>query len=426
MNIAPNGYFWLVLLALVGFYGLDTLANWLNIRALQPALPESFRGIYDEEEYRRFLGYTAATARFEWVDNTFNLAVLLAFWLGGGYGWLDGLVRSCERGPILSGLLFMGALWLGHWLINLPFEIYETFRIEARFGFNKTTPRTFAADQVKSLALTALLGGALLALVLAIFNDGGPWVWLPAWAVTAALLIVFAFIAPAVVLPLFNKLTPLEEGALRRAILDFGAAHDFPITGIFVMDGSRRSTKANAFFTGFGKMKKIVLFDTLVSNHTPEELVAVLAHEIGHYKRRHIVQHLVVAVLNIGVFLFLASMFIHARGLFAAFGVPQMSVYAGLALFLVFYNPLSRLLSVLRGAQSRRHEFQADRFAAETTRHPRAMINALRTLSKNNLSNLAPHPLYVALYHSHPPVLERIAAIEALQPSAAIFSSHAR
>lgn len=414
MTVSPNGYFWLVLLALAGFYLLDTLASWLNVRALEPALSQGFRDIYDEEKYRHFLAYTEATARFEWVDNTFNLAVLIVFWLSGGYGWLDGIVRGFHHDPITSGLLFMGALWLGHWLINLPFEIYETFRIEGRFGFNKTTPATFAADHVKSLALTAVLGGGLLALILSIFERGGAWIWLPAWAITAALLIVFVFIAPAVVLPLFNKLIPLEEGELRQKILAFGAVHEFPVNGIFVMDGSRRSTKANAFFTGFGKTKKIVLFDTLIANHLPDELVAVLAHEIGHYKLRHIVQHLVVAVLNLGVFLFLASHFIHARGLFDAFGIAEPSVYAGLALFLIFYNPLSRLLSVARNAQSRKHEFQADRFAAEATQTPRAMTNALRTLSKNNLSNLAPHPLYVALYHSHPPVLQRIAAIEAL------------
>lgn len=414
MTVAPNGYFWLVMLTLAGFYALDTLAGWLNVRALEPVLPQGFRGIYDEEKYRRFLAYMEAVARFEWVDNTFNFAVLVAFWVCGGYGWLDALVRAPQRGPIVSGLLFIGALWLGHWLINLPFELYETFRVEARFGFNKTTPGTFFADQAKSLALTAVLGGALLAAVLAIFERGGDWVWLPAWAIVAALLVIFVFIAPAVVLPLFNKLTPLEDGELRRKILAFGAAHDFPVTGIFVMDGSRRSTKANAFFTGFGKTKKIVLFDTLIAHHTPDELVAVLAHEIGHCKLRHIPEHLAVAVLNIGVFLFLASHFIRARGLFEAFGIAQPSVYAGLALFLVFYNPLSRLLSVARNAQSRRHEFQADRFAVETTGTPRTMTDALRTLSKNNLSNLAPHPLYVALYHSHPPVLQRIAAIEAL------------
>ena len=413
-TIFTNGYFWLIFIALAAFFILDTLAGWLNVRALKPTLPDEFRDVYDEEEYRRFLDYTATTSRFEWIENTFNFAVLLAFWFCGGYEFLDRHVRAAHAGPIASGLLFMGALWIAHWLINLPFDIYETFVVEQRFGFNQTTPRTFAADGMKSFVLAAIFGGAFLAIVLALFERGGEWVWLPVWAITSALLVSFVFIAPAVILPLFNKFTPLPDGELKSAIFRYGEEHDFPIAGVYVMDGSRRSTKANAFFTGFGKTKKVVLFDTLVEKHTTDELLAVLAHEVGHFKKRHIVQHIVVAVLNIGVFLFLASRFIHAPELFAAFGVRQMSVYTGLALFMVFYTPLSRLLSLAREAQSRRHEFQADRFAAETTRHPRAMIEALKKLSKNNLSNLAPHPLYVTLYHSHPPVLKRIEALSDL------------
>ncbi len=308
----------------------------------------------------------------------------------------------------------MGGLWFGHWLINLPFDLYDTFSIEQRFGFNKMTPALFVADQIKSLLLTGVIGGGVLAILLALFQQSGPATWLYAWGFTSVLLFVFAYIAPAVILPLFNKFTPLEDGELKTAILDYGKSHAFSIAGLFVMDGSKRSTKSNAFFTGFGRTKKIVLFDTLIANHTVDELVAVLAHEIGHYKLRHILQHLAVAVANIGVFLFLAAHFIQARGLFDAFRVESMSAYAGLALFLVFYNPLSRALSIVRGFQTRRHEFQADRFASETTHHPQAMIDALKKLSKSNLSNLAPHPLCVVLYHSHPPVLQRIAAIQAL------------
>lgn len=412
MSFTPNAIFWLVVCSLGVVHLLDCLAHWLNVRSLRATLPEEFRGVFDPDDYRRSLHYTAATARFECVNSTFNVAVLLAFWFCGGYDWLDRTVRAAEPGPLGTGLLYLGALWLGHWLINLPFDAYGTFRIEERFGFNKTTPATFAADAAKSLALSALLGGALLAIVLALFERGGEWIWLQAWLIVSVLLVAFVYAAPALILPLFNKFTPLPEGELKDAILDYGRTHDFPMGGIFVMDGSRRSTKANAFFTGFGKTKKVVLFDTLVLTHTPDELVAVLAHEIGHFKLRHILQHLVVAVLNIGLFLWLASYFLRSRALFDAFGVEQMSVHAGLALFLVFYNPLSRLLSVARGAQSRRHEFAADRFAATTTGQPRAMIEALKKLSKSHLANLAPHPLYVALYHSHPPVLRRIRALE--------------
>jgi len=307
----------------------------------------------------------------------------------------------------------MGALWIGHALINLPFDLYETFVIEQKFGFNKTTAGTFFADQAKSILLGTLLGGPLLALVLVLFGHGGPQIWLWAWIVVSVLLVSFAYVAPVLILPLFNKFTPLEEGELKEAILDYARARQFPVAGLFVMDGSRRSTRSNAFFTGMGRMKKIALFDTLIRNHSVEELVAVIAHEVGHYKRRHILQHLAVAVGNLGFFLFLASHFVRSRALLAAFGIDSVSVYAGLAIFLVFYNTLSRILSVLSGFQSRRHEFEADRFAIETTGNPGAMIDALKKLSKSNLSNLAPHPLYVALYHSHPPVLKRIEAIRA-------------
>ncbi len=410
--MSANLFFWLTLIALLGFYTVDAIANRLNVRALRPELPPEFRGVYDENEYRKLLRYNAATARFDFVDSTFNLAVLLVFWFCGGFEILDRIVRHANIGPIACGLSFIGALWFGHWLINLPFDIYSTFRIEQQFGFNKTTPRTFVADQIKSLLLTIILGGALLALVLTLFEKGGARAWLHAWIAVSALLFVFVYIAPAIILPLFNKFTPLEDGELKRAILDYGRAQNFPIGGIFVMDGSRRSTKSNAFFTGFGKTKKIALFDTLIANHSVAELVAVLAHEIGHYKLRHVLQHLIVAIANIGIFLLLAEFFMHSRGLFDAFGISHTSVYAGLALFLVLYNPLSRLLSIARLWQSRRHEFAADSFAATTTSEPQTMIDALKKLSRTNLANLAPHPLYVALYHSHPPILQRIAALQ--------------
>jgi STE24 endopeptidase len=228
----------------------------------------------------------------------------------------------------------------------------------------------------------------------------------------SVLLILMVYAAPALILPLFNKMTPLEDGELRREIMACAERLGFPLAEISVMDGSRRSTKANAFFTGIGGTKRVVLFDTLVKNHTTEELVAVLAHEIGHYKLRHIVQHIVAAILNIGIFLFLAQWLIGWPALYAAFGVRQPSIYVGLALFLVLYGPLSRVLGIVRGAQSRRHEFAADRFAAEVTGLPHALGEALKKLSRNNLGNLSPHRLHVVLYHSHPPVLERVRALE--------------
>lgn len=403
-----NAYFWIILAALTALRALDAAAQLLNLRALEPRLPAAFREIYDEHEYRRLLDYTAVNTRFDLLVSGIDFAVLLAFWFGGG---LAGVVAGWGFGSIATGLCFIGLLILGKTLIDLPFDLWSTFVIEQRFGFNKTTPAIWLADQLKSLALTVALGGPLLAGILALFAYGGPLAWLWGWLFTAAAMVLLAYIAPAIILPLFNKFTPLEEGPLRRSILDYGREQDFPIAGLYVMDGSRRSTKSNAFFTGFGRWKKIALFDTLIAAHTTDELLAVLAHEVGHFKLRHIVQHIAVSILSLGVFFFLASHFVESGALHQAFFVEKAATYTGLAFFLVLFTPLSRLLSVISAIWTRRHEFDADRFAAETTGQPAALASALKKLSRENLSNLAPHPLYVALYHSHPPVLRRIEAL---------------
>ncbi len=439
-----NAYFWIILAALTALRALDAAAQFLNLRALEPRLPAAFRDIYDEREYRRLLDYTAVNTRFDLLVSGIDFALLFAFWLGGGFAWLSKLVItwtfhivSAAWSPlssiailvggmdaqddlyavgkfapdIIHGLLFVGLLILGKTIIDIPFDLWSTFVIEQRFGFNKTTPAIWLADQFKSLALTAALGGPILAGILALFKYGGPLAWLWGWVFTAAAMVLLAYIAPAIILPLFNKFTPLAEGPLRRAILDYGRAQDFPIADLYVMDGSRRSTKSNAFFTGFGRWKKIALFDTLIAAHTPDELLAVLAHEVGHYKLRHILQHIAVSILSLGVFFFLASHFVESVALHQAFFVERAATYTGLAFFLVLFTPLSRLLSVLGAIWTRQHEFDADRFAAETTGQPAALASALKKLSRENLSNLAPHPLYVALYHSHPPVLRRIEAL---------------
>ncbi|MEI8342244.1 MAG: M48 family metallopeptidase, partial [Verrucomicrobiota bacterium] len=275
--MATNFYFWIILGSLIGFYLLDSVAGWLNLKSLKASLPDEFKGIYDEVEYRRLQDYTRATSRFEFIDSTFNLTVLLLFWFLGGYRFLNDLAAGLFTAPIARGMLFMGALWIGHLLINLPFDLYETFVIEQKFGFNKTTPRIFLTDQIKSILLGAILGGGLLALVLGLFEHGGPHIWLWTWIVTSTLLLLFAYLAPAIILPLFNKFTPLEEGCLKTAILDYGKNQDFPISGLFVMDGSRRATKSNAFCTGLGRMKESVRCDTLIQRPTVDGLGAVLA-----------------------------------------------------------------------------------------------------------------------------------------------------
>ena len=409
--MTTNFYFWLILVSSGGFWLLDLVANALNLRALKPSLPESFKGIYDEAAYRRMVEYTSVSTRFELIESTFVIAVFFGFWFLGGYGWLDRLARSFHHGPILTGLIFFGILTLAQGVLSLPFSIYSTFGIEQRFGFNKTTVGTFIGDLIKSLLGGSVLGGSLLALVLWIFSLHSAYIWLYAWGTVTALMLLLMYLAPAVILPLFNKFTPLEDGELKRAILDYAGAQKFPVAGIYVMDGSKRSTKANAFFTGLGRMKKIALFDTLIANQTVEELVAVLAHEVGHFKHRHLLQHLSCSILKLGLLLFLAQYCVHAAGLFAAFGVAP-SDYAGLTFFMLLLKPLNFVFSLLQGIQSRRHEYQADHYAATTTGKPEALASALKKLSQSNLSNLAPHPLYVTLYHSHPPLLQRLKPLE--------------
>jgi STE24 endopeptidase len=296
-------------------------------------------------------------------------------------------------------------------VLSLPFDLYATFIIEERFGFNKTTWRTYVMDLLKGLLLALLLGTPLLAAVLAFFQYAGPHAWWYCWIGVTLYMLVVQFIAPTWIMPLFNKFTPLEEGQLRSAILSYAKAINFPLENVFQMDGSRRSAKSNAFFTGFGRHKRIVLFDTLIQRHTVKELVAVLAHEMGHYKKKHIRQGLILGILQTGLMLFLLSHFIAYQGLFDAFFMPRQSVYAGLLFFAMLYTPIDFFVGILMQILSRKNEAAADQFAAETTRDPGSMVAALKKLSVDNLSNLTPHPFYVFLNYAHPPVLQRIQSL---------------
>lgn len=401
----------IILLTLLIDFVLNLAADLYNLSALKTGLPDEFRGVYDEETYRRSQEYTKVNTRFGFIISAFNLAVLLIFWFAGGFNWLDQIVRDWELGIIWTGLAYIGILILFKTILSLPFSIYSTFVIEERFGFNKTTPKTFVLDMLKGLGLGIVLGGPLLAGILAFFTYFETYGWLYAWGAVTAFTLFVQFIAPTWIMPLFNKFEPLEDGELRQKIEEMTARINFPLKGIFVMDGSKRSSKSNAFFTGFGKNKRIALYDTLIEKHTGDELVAVLAHEIGHYKKKHIIKNIIISILHTGVMFLLLSIFLNAGGLYEAFYMEQPSVYAGLIFFGLLYAPIEMILSIFMQIISRKHEFEADRFAAETTRQPQSMIQALKKLSKDNLSNLTPHPFYVFLNYSHPPVLKRIEAI---------------
>lgn len=401
----------IILAAILIEFVLDIVSNWLNLKALSPKLPDEFEEVYDEQTYATSQEYTRVNTKFGFITGTFDLILLLLFWFAGGFNWLDQWARAFDFGVIGTGLIFIGALSIGKMVLSLPFGIYSTFVIEERFGFNKTTVKTYITDMLKGLLLSALIGAPLLAGIIAFFEYGGTWAWAYAWLAVTLFSLAIQYIAPTWIMPLFNTFEPLEDGELRKAIESYADKVDFPLQGIYVMDGSKRSAKSNAFFTGFGKNKRIALFDTLIKNHTTEELVAVLAHEIGHFKKKHIVKNMGVSILHTAVMFGLLSVFLQVPALFDAFFMEEMSVYAGLLFFGLLYSPVETILGIFMQVTSRKYEYEADEYAAKTISEPEEMVDVLKKLSKDNLSNLTPHPFYVFLNYSHPPVLKRIERI---------------
>jgi len=409
-----NHYLIAVLAILIGNYLLRITVESLNLSALSFNLPLAFKGYYDPESYRKSQSYLKENTVFNLIQNTVFILITLSFILSGGFNYLDRIARSLNLNYLYTGLVFSGSVFLGIQILALPFSIYHTFVIEEKYGFNKTTPRTFLADLIKSWILTLIIGGVIVYAVIWFFYNIGAWAWVWCWVVTVSFSAFLVFIAPLVIFPLFNKFIPLEEGELKKAVSDYADSQNFKIKGIFKIDGSRRSSKANAFFAGFGKSRRIALFDTLIQNHSSQEIVSVLAHEVGHYKRKHIIKRLLVSIFTKGLMFYLLSLFISNPILFAAFKMDQLSVYAGLVFFSFLYLPINLILSIAENYFSRKHEYEADDYAVRTYKNPQSSISALKRLSVNNLSNLTPHPLKVFLDYSHPPILRRIEAIRAI------------
>ena len=391
---------------------IDNTAKYLNLKALDAELPQEFADVYDGDTYRKSQEYTKTRTKFGFISSSFGLVSLLLFWFLGGFEFVNTLAESWSDSFILRGLYFFGILIVSQQLVSLPFSIYSTFVIEERFGFNKTTTKTFVIDMLKGIVLLGVIGGAVLALILYIFNELGEMSWLYAWGTVIAFTLIMQYIAPKWIMPLFNKFKPLEDGELKHMIMEFAEKVDFQLQDIFIMDGSKRSSKSNAFFTGFGKNKRIALFDTLVEKHTTGELVSVLAHEIGHYKRKHILQGMFISILHTGVLFYLLSLFLYQDGLYTAFYMDSTPIYAGFLFFSLLYSPLETLLSIGMNILSRKNEYEADEFAVVGRANREDMISALKKLSKDNLSNLTPHKWYVFMNYSHPPVIDRIRAIK--------------
>ena len=407
-----NIYLVAVLAILLASYLLDLVADLMNLRHISPGLPDEFKDVYDPLKYRESQDYLRENTKHSLVTDGLMTAITIGFILSGGFNSVDRFARSFNLGQIPTGLIFAGGLICLSRLCHIPFDAYHTFIIEGKFGFNRTTPGTFIMDIVKKWLLGAVLGGILFSAVIGIFREAGPLAWLYCWGVVALFQLGVIFIAPAVIMPIFNKFTPLEDGELKTAIEDYAGSQGFKMKGIFRMDASRRSSKSNAFFTGFGKLRRIVLFDTLIQKHTLDELVSVLAHEMGHYKKKHLLTSALIMVMTTGLMFFILSLFINNRGLFEAFKMRDVSIYASIFFFGFLFIPIQTMLSIFSNLLSRRHEYEADAYAALTYGKPGAMISALKKLSVDSLSNLAPHPFKVFLDYSHPPALQRIVALK--------------
>lgn len=407
-----NIYGWIILAALLISYALEVISSRLNLHSLKSEPPEELKDVFDPLQYKKSQEYTSERTRFGLITATFDLAVLLMFWFSGGFNALDLFIRQLHWPQTFAGVAYIGLLGLGLTCINLPFKIYSTFVIEEKFGFNKTTWQLFILDLIKGMTVSALLGVPLLVVILWFFEAAGSSAWLYGWATVTAFTLFVQYIAPVWIMPFFNKFTPLQDGPLKQAIFNYANSVSYPLKEIVIMDGSKRSAKANAFFTGWGKNKRIALFDTLLEKYNVEELVAIVAHEVGHFKLKHIIKGDFLSILNTGIVFYLLSIFIAHQGLFEAFKMEHVSAYAGLIFFGMLYTPIEMLLSIGMNAVSRKHEFEADRFSAETTGHKMELVAALKKLSAQNLTNLTPHPLTVFLYYSHPPLKERVAALK--------------
>ena len=409
----PQILFIIIIAFLIADYLLGRWLDYLNSLSWSNELPEELKGIYDAEKYRKSQDYLKVKHKFALLTSTLTFVVMLLFFYFKGFAGVDNFARSYSANPIVIALIFFGALGLAADILSTPFQLYSQFVIEQKFGFNKTTPKTYIFDKLKSWLLGAVIGGGLLSLIIWIYDSTGEYFWLIAWAVITAFMLFMTMFYSSLIVPLFNKQTPLEEGELRNAINDFAVKTGFKLDNIYVIDGSKRSTKANAYFSGLGMKKRIVLYDTLIKDHTTEELVAVLAHEIGHYKKKHTLKGMFMSVVQTGLMLYIISLFIGNPVLSQALGAQQGSFHMGILAFGLLYSPLSLLLGILMNQLSRKYEFEADRFAGENY-NASALQQALKKLSVNNLSNLKPHPIYVFFHYSHPPLLERLKALEKL------------
>ena len=406
-----NLYYLIIVTAIIIEYLLTSISSVLDIKNITPIIPLDFKKAYDGEKYIQSQEYLKARTRFGLFSSTFSLGLILVVIHSDVFGYLDQYVRLQTENYILQGLLFIGIIYFFQDIISLPFSLYNTFVIEQKFGFNKIKPGLYFFDKIKGYGIFIVLGSTVITPLLYFFHVYSEIGWLIAWSVLTVFMIAIQPLFVHVIAPMFNKFTPLEEGDLRKEIEKYTSKVDFPLVRIDIMDGSKRSAHSNAYFTGFGKSRRIAIFDTLVEKHSTKEIVSVVAHEVGHYKLKHILQGTIIGIIETGIMLFAFNLIMNDISLFNVFGVNQLSVHAGIVFFSMLYAPVSMLTSIVTTAISRKNEFEADKFSLDTTSDGQALISMLIGLSANNLSHLTPHPMKVFLSYSHPPVIDRIKAV---------------
>jgi STE24 endopeptidase len=406
-----NLIFYIIIFIPLAGYLTERYLNRLNSKMWSPSLPEKLKGICDEEEYSKSQLYQKANEDLALVSSTFNIIVIITMIAAGGFAFIDSVIRDFSSHMVLISLLFFGIIGLASDLINIPFSFYDSFVIEKKFGFNTMTIRTFITDHIKSWFIAILIGVPVLGLITWFYYRTGHSFWIYAWLLIAAFSVFMNLFYSELIVPLFNKQTPLESGSLRDKIEKFALKTGFILRDVYVIDGSKRSTKANAYFSGFGPKKRIVLFDTLLKELSEDEIVAVLAHEIGHYKKKHILKSLIASLLLTGLMLFLFSLVVDNPLLSNAMGMEGASFHIGLIVFGILYSPLSLVIGLISNYISRQNEFEADEFAGKNF-SPSELASALKKLSVKNLSNMVPHPAYVFFHYSHPPLLKRLERLE--------------
>lgn len=406
-----NTIFILIIVIPIAGFLLERYLEHLNNKMWSDRLPEKLQGICPEEDYRKSQLYNKDNNSLGFWSSLFNLVVILVMIVAGGFSVVDSVARSITVNLVIISLVFFAIIGFASDIINIPFSWYDTFVIEKKYGFNTMKIRTFITDHIKSWLLAIIVGGPVLGLITWFYYKTGALFWLYAWGLITVFTVFMNFFYSELIVPLFNKQTPLEEGSLRQKIEEFSGKAGFRLKNIYVIDGSKRSTKSNAYFSGFGPKKRIVLYDTLLKELSEEEIVAVLGHEIGHYKKHHILLMMLSSFIITGLMLFLFSLVVNNPHLSQALGADHPSFHLGLIVFGILYSPLSLIIGLVSNLVSRRNEFSADRFVKENY-NPSYLANALKKLSVKNLSNMLPHHVYVFFHYSHPPLLQRLEKLE--------------